>query len=108
LASGDSVQIIGWSTVVVPGEPHGLLLGYKPFASMQDTLRLRQLAVALWRTYARRVAEQRRTQWVVLQAQSVPERHSEAGLRVSSTYGVVIDLRADGRWYFHNSGEPVD
>jgi hypothetical protein len=108
LQSGDSVEILGWSAAVVPGEPQGLLLGYRPFTPMEDTVQLRRTAIALWHTYARAEAEQRRTTWIVLRAQSQPERGVGLPVATSFTYGVVLDRRADGNWYFHRSGLPVD
>ena len=108
LESGDSVELVGWSRAVVPNEPEGLLLGYRPFASMEDTLGLQRIAVALWRTYARTLAEQSEVSWVVLQARSRPATGAAAPVVTNSTYGVVLDRGADGKWYFHRSGQPVD
>jgi hypothetical protein len=108
LESGDSVELVGWSTAVVPGEPDGLLLAYRPFTPMQDTAKLRQTAVALWHAYARPVAERRGVSWVVLQAQSPPARGAVWPVTKNSSYGVVLDRAADGSWYFHKSGLPVE
>jgi hypothetical protein len=107
LEAGDSVEVAGWYTAVVPDRSQGLLLGYHPFIPMQDTLGLRRIAVALWHAYARPVAEEHGVDWVVLQSQSWPDPRAVVPT-TRKTYGVVLERRADGNWYFLRSGQRVE
>lgn len=108
LPSGDSVQLLEQSAAVVPGEPSGLLIGYHPFVPLEDTVRMQQIAVEVWHAIAQDEVEERGATWVVLQARSAPVSGIAPGMKMVATYGVVLERRADGRWYMRRSGKRLD
>ena len=106
LPSGDSLEFQATGPAVVQSGPPGLLVTYRPFVPISDTARVRQVALGLFRTLEPRLASN--APFVALRAvdRSAAERR-RVGLYDMHSFGVVIERRADGRWYPLDESTPV-
>ena len=106
LPTGDSVEIHASGPAVVPEKPPGLVVTYHPFFSIDDTVRTRTVALALFRTIEPRLDP--KPPFVVLKAvdRSAAER-SGPGFYSMHSFGVVLDHGPDGRWYPLGESTPI-
>ncbi len=106
LSPEDSIAIIATGPASVPDQPLGLHIRFYPYGSLDDTTRLRRLALELWHQVQRQV-DSAGTLWVVLQAtDQTPEPHT--GYWPVRNYGFVVQKRADGKWYLLHETKPFE
>lgn len=106
LPSGDSVEFQGTGSAVVDGAPPGLLVTYFPFAGLADTVRVRAIAIELFRLLRPRIGGG--PAFVAMRAVDVRAADRQrGGLYTLRSYGVVIERGKDGRWYVSGEASPV-
>lgn len=106
MPSGDSVEVVAVGAAIVSGKPPGLLFTYHPFVSLEDTSRIERIAAELWRVHVKPTLGSPEPDFVVLQATSRRAGPIHGSVSVVN-YGVVLERRSDGNWYFLNSAVRV-
>lgn len=107
LPSGDSIEVVGVGPAVVPGRPPGLLFTFHPFQPVSDTVRIRRLAEEIWRVRVKPQLPLPPPGFVVLQATS-RRAGPVVGVIQAVTYGVVLERREDGHWYYIGTSTKAD
>ena len=98
LQSGDSLEFQATGAATVDSGPPGLMVTYFPFAGLSDTSRVRSVALEFFRQLRPHMFGN--PAFVVMRAVDVRASvRQQTGLYSMHTYGVVIEKRADGRWY---------
>ena len=102
--SGDSLRILSSGPAYVPGEKPGLLIDYNAFVPLDDTLKLRQTALALWHILRSKI-DSLNPPFVVLRA--TDRDPAITGYQQVHMYGTVIEKRHD-KWYLLHDSVTVD
>ncbi|MDB4906230.1 MAG: hypothetical protein JWO05_1014 [Gemmatimonadetes bacterium] len=105
VAGGDSVELQSAGTVTVKNQPDGLMVTYYPFFDLADTTRVRTTALAVFDVLRRRF-ENGGPPWIVLRAVNRPAVQRDSGGQ-DHFFGIVLEKRADGRWYTLHGASPV-
>ena len=103
LPSGDSIEVVGIGPAVVPDRTAGLLFTFYPFVPIADTVRIRRVAAELWRVRVKSQLPAPPPSFVVLQATS-RRAGPINGIARFENYGIVLERRADGNWYYLKGG----
>jgi hypothetical protein len=106
LPRGDSIELQGSGPAIVPNEPAGLLITYRPFYSLSDTIAVSRVALELFQELIPHFTG--RPLFVVMRAVNVPAaRRNQGGYYPLSAYGVVLERHSDNRWYLLNESQPA-
>jgi len=101
----DSVEFINAGPMyLATGEP-GFLLAFHPFVPIEDTIKLRALAGAIW-GWLRPQLDTSPRSFIVLQATS-QRAHPAFGIQGGHGRNLVLEKRADGKWYFLKETKPA-
>jgi hypothetical protein len=107
MPSGDSIEVVGVGPAVVPDRPAGLLFTFHPFKPVTDTIGIQRLAAEVWRVRVRPQLSSPPPDFVVLQATS-RRAGPVVGLVQVVNYGVVLERRGDGQWYYISTSKEAD
>jgi len=100
----DSVEFINAGPMdLATGQP-GFMFAFHPFQALDDSNRLRALAGEIWHWL--RPQLDTRPSFVVLQATSA-RAHPTFGAQVAHGQNLVLERRADGKWYFVDETKPA-
>ena len=102
MPSGDSIEVVAVGPAIVSGKPPGVLFTYYPFVSLEDTSRIGRIAAELWRVQVKPTLGSPEPEFVVLQATS-RRAGPIRGYVLVVNYGVVLERRGDGNWYYLDS-----
>ena len=105
LSSQDSVEIVASLPVTVRDGSVGWLVEYHPFIGLGDTLRLRQVTVALW-PRIRPTLNLTDVDFVALRA-TTRRKQKSIGIVRFEAYGFVAKPRLDGNWYLVGDSIPL-
>ena len=98
LSSGDSVEFQATGPAIVPGKAPGMMITYRPFFSLADTLRIHAVALEFFRTLLPQLPGP--PPFVVMKAVDIPAAtRNQGGVYRFSAFGVVLERHSDGRWY---------
>jgi hypothetical protein len=107
LAAGDSLEFQSFGPAQVTGQPEGLLVTYHPFVSMSDSVRIRRVAIVFFDSL-RTKFRYGEPPFVVMRAVDLRASERMGALRVPMhAYGLVLEKRADGRWYGLHETSPI-
>ena len=105
LKSGDSVEFQSTGPAVVPTGT-GLVVTYRPYFSLDDTARVRGVALEFFWALLPRITTS--PPFVVMRAIDVPAaRRNQGGYYEIHTFGVVLERHADGQWYGMGEVAPI-
>ena len=107
LESGDSVEFQATGTASIPNSPSGMLITYHPFVDIADTARIETIALNLFRRLQPQLRDSS-PPFVVLRAVDQPASvRNRIGFYQMKNFGVVLEHRADGKWYLPDAKSPV-
>ena len=106
LSTGDSVEFQATGPAVVPNKAPGLLVTFRPYFTLGDTVRVRAAAIAFFQTLPPSMTAD--PAFVVMRAVDVPAaRRNKGGYYDLKTFGVVLERHGDGRWYGYQDSIPA-
>jgi hypothetical protein len=107
LPTGDSIEFQATGPAEVPNSPPGLMITYHPFFPIADTARVKSAALALFRAVRERAGGAPPPPFVVLRAVGRRAAERRGPYYEQQVFGVVLERRADGRWYVLGERLPV-
>jgi hypothetical protein len=105
LSSGDSVVILSAGPARTRSGRAGFLVRFQPFVPVADSARVKAAAVKLFRRFLPTIAGAG-VQFLVLEAATTPD--PRAAFPPRDGYRLVLERRADGRWYSGADASPID
>ncbi len=102
--SRDSVEFISAGPMYLATGQPGFMIAFHPFQALDDSIRLRALAGEIWRWLRPQLDST--PSFVVLQATSA-RAHPTFGVQVAHGQNLVLERRADGKWYFVDETKPA-
>jgi hypothetical protein len=102
--SRDSVEFINAGPMYLATGQPGFIFAFHPFQALDDSTRLRALAGEIWRWLLPQLDST--PSFVVLQATSL-RAHPTLGVQAGHGRNLVLERRADGKWYFVDETRPA-